>query len=85
MTTMSKRSLISKSVAVIRIVVHPVREEPDNTSYVRPIRSDVRQPSVKSLLGQNQASAPGMKSWFQAIVQPGCHPGVPHSPSIQPP
>jgi hypothetical protein len=55
-----------------------------NTSYTRPHGSHVRQPSVKSLLGQNQVSAPRMKSWLPAIVRPSRHPGLPHSPSNKP-
>jgi hypothetical protein len=35
-----------------------------NTSYVQPPGSHVRQLSAKSLLGQNQALASGMKSWL---------------------
>jgi hypothetical protein len=48
---------------VNRISIHPTVKEPGNTSYVWPLRSHVRQPSVKSLLGQNRAPAPGLKSW----------------------
>jgi hypothetical protein len=53
-----------------------------NTSYAWPLGSHVRQPSTKSLLGRNRVSAPGMKSWFPAIVRPDYHPALPHSPSI---
>jgi hypothetical protein len=82
---MSKRSLISESVTVIRIGVHPAGKEPDNTSYMWPHGSHIRQPFVNSLLGQNQVSVLGMKSWLSAIVWPDCHPGLPHSPSNKPP
>jgi hypothetical protein len=57
MTVMSKRSLISESVMTIQISVHVTGEEPNNTSYAWSLRSHVRQPSVKSLLGQNQSPA----------------------------
>jgi hypothetical protein len=40
--------------------VHPAGEEPDNTSYAWPLGSHVWQPSVKSLLSQNRALAPGI-------------------------
>jgi hypothetical protein len=66
----------------IQIGVHPTEEEPNNISYVRPLGSHVRQPSVKSLLSQNRALAPEIKSWFPAIIRPGRHFGLPHSPSI---
>jgi hypothetical protein len=82
---MSKWPLISESVMAIRIVIHYEGEEPDNTSYMWPLRSHVRQPSAKSLLGQIWVTAPEIKSWFLAIIQPGRHPGLPHSPSIKPP
>jgi hypothetical protein len=85
MTAMSKQPLISESVAVIRIDVHPIGEEPHNMSYARPLGSHVRQPSAKTLLGQNRAPDPGMKSCFLAIIWPGRHPGLAHSPSIKPP
>jgi hypothetical protein len=83
MTTMSRQVLKSESVTMIRIGVHLAGEEHDNTSYVRPLGSHIRQPSVKSLLGWNQAPAPRMKSWFPAIVGYGCHPGLIHSPTIK--
>jgi hypothetical protein len=41
MTTTSKQSLISKSVMVIQISVHPAGEELDNTTYAWPLRSHV--------------------------------------------
>jgi hypothetical protein len=69
MTATSKRSLISESVTAIRIGVHPKREEPDNTLHARSRRLHMQQPSAKSLLGRNRAPAPGMKSWFSAIVR----------------
>jgi hypothetical protein len=56
-----------------------------NTSYVWPHRSHIWHPSVKSLLSQNRVSAPGMKSWLTAIIRPGHHPGLPHSPSNKSP
>jgi hypothetical protein len=62
MAAMSKRLLISDSVTMIQIIIHPIGEEPDNMSYVWPLGSHIRQPPVKSLLGQNWTCAPGMKS-----------------------
>jgi hypothetical protein len=56
-----------------------------NTSYVWPHRSHVWQLSTKSLLSQNWGSAPRMKSWLPAIVRPGRHTRLPHSPSTKPP
>jgi hypothetical protein len=56
-----------------------------NTSYAWPLRSHVRQLSAKSLLSQNWAPAPGMKSWPPAIVQPDRRHGLPHSLSNKPP
>jgi hypothetical protein len=81
---MSKRSLIFESVTVIRIDVHPVGEESDNTSYAWPHESHIRQPFTKSLLGQNQTPAPRMKSWLLAIVRPSSRPKLHHSPSNKP-
>jgi hypothetical protein len=78
---MSKRPLVSESVMTIQISVHPAGEEPDNMSYAQPLESHVRQPSTKSILGQNWALAPGMKYWFPAIVCSGHHPGLHHSSS----
>jgi hypothetical protein len=46
-----KQPLMSESVAVIQIGVHPAGKEPDNMSYMWPLGSHVRQPAVKSLLG----------------------------------
>jgi hypothetical protein len=55
-----------------------------NTSYAWPLKSHVWQSSSKSLLSQNRASTPGMKSCLSTIVRPGRHPGLPHSPSTKP-
>jgi hypothetical protein len=86
MTATNKQSLISKSVAVIRIGIHPIGvEEPDNMLYAWPLGSHIQQPSVKFLPDQNWAPAPGMKSWLSAIIRPDRHPGLPHSPSTKPP
>jgi hypothetical protein len=55
MTTTSKRSLISESVAAIRIDVHPAREEPDQhimhlASWVSCMKT-VHEVCTKSKLG----------------------------------
>jgi hypothetical protein len=85
MTTMSKQTLISESVAVIRVDIHPIGKEPNNTSYVWSLRSHVRQPYAKSLLSRNWPPTHRMKSWLPVIIWPGRHPGLPHSPSTKPP
>jgi hypothetical protein len=85
MTATSKRSLISESIVAIQISVHHVGEEPNQHVVCMAHMSHVRQPFTKSLLGQNRAPAPGMKSWLPGIIWPGCHPGLPHSPSNKPP
>jgi hypothetical protein len=54
-------------------------------SYAWPLGSHVRQPSMKSLLSQIWAHTPRMKSWPPAIVQPGRHLALSHSPSNKPP
>jgi hypothetical protein len=77
-----KRPLISESVAMIQISVHPTGT---NMPYVWPLRSHVQQPSKKSLLSQTWALALGMKFWPLAIIRPGRHPKLPHSPSNKPP
>jgi hypothetical protein len=56
-----------------------------NTSYAWPLESHIRQSSMKSLLSQNQVSALGIMSWLLAIIRPGRHPRLPHSPSDKPP
>jgi hypothetical protein len=56
-----------------------------NTSYAWRLGSHVRQLSVKSLLSQNWAPAPGMTSWPPVIVQPDRRRRLPHSPSNNPP
>jgi hypothetical protein len=56
-----------------------------DTSYVWPHESHVWQPSAKSLLSQTWIPAPEMKSCPSAIVWPGRHPGLPHSPSNKAP
>jgi hypothetical protein len=70
---------------MIQIGVHPVGLKHDNMLHARSHGLHVQQPSTKSLLGQNWAPAPTVKSWFSAIVRPGHHPGLPHFPSIEPP
>jgi hypothetical protein len=69
---------------VIRIGVHTAEEEPNQ--HVMHLASRVsRTLTVREVLSQNWAPAPGMKSWLLAIVRPGRHPGLPHSPSNKPP
>jgi hypothetical protein len=85
MTTTSKRSLISESVATIQIGVHPIGPKHENTLHAWSRGLHMQQPFARSLLDQNWASAPGMKSWFLAIIQPDRHPRLPHFPSIEPP
>jgi hypothetical protein len=55
-----------------------------NTSYAWPSRSHVRQSSAKFLVSQNWTHAPRMKYWLLAIIRPGRHPELPHSPSNKP-
>jgi hypothetical protein len=85
MTTTNNRLLISRSVAAIRIGVHPTRLEPDrHVVRVAPCVSrtiTIREISTKSNLGhcsQDEVLPP-------AIIRPGCHPGLPHSLSNKPP
>jgi hypothetical protein len=59
-----KLSLISESVAEIRINIHHAGEKPNNTTYAWSLGPYIRQPFAKSLRGRIQAPTPGMKSWF---------------------
>jgi hypothetical protein len=57
-----------------------------NMSYVCPLGSHVRQPSVKSLLSQE--IGPLLLGWSlgpPVIVRPNRRPGLPHFPSNKPP
>jgi hypothetical protein len=85
MVAMDKRSLISKSVVVIRIDIHPAGEEPDQhvvcaTPGVSRTTTICEVPTKLKLssCSQDEVLAP-------AIVQPGRHHGLPHSPSKKPP
>jgi hypothetical protein len=60
-------------------------ENQTNTLYAWPLGSNVRQMFAKSLLSQNWAPAPRMKSWPPVIVRPDRHPRLPHSSSNKPP
>jgi hypothetical protein len=76
MTAMDRRSLISKSVVMIRIGVHPTGEEPDQHAVC--VTSGLSRTTTihKSLLNRNRVSAPGMKYWLPAMpglaVMLGC-------------
>jgi hypothetical protein len=55
-----------------------------NTPYAWSLVFHIRQPSVRSLLSWNRVLAPGIKSSLPAIIRPGHHPRLPHSPSTKP-
>jgi hypothetical protein len=80
---MRKRPLISESVVVIQIGVHPTGEKTDNILHAGSCGLHVQQPSVKSLLAWNWAPAPEMKSWFPTM--PDSHSGLPRYLSIKSP
>jgi hypothetical protein len=63
MTRIDKQSLISESVAAIRIGVHPTGKEPDQ--HVLRVTPGVSRTTTvrKSLLSQTWATALGVKSW----------------------
>jgi hypothetical protein len=70
---------------MIQIGVHPTGEEPDQ--HIIRIASRVLCTTticeVPTKL--NLGPTPEMKSWPPAMVRPGRHPGLPHSPSNKPP
>jgi hypothetical protein len=81
MTATDKRSLISESVTVIQIDIHPVGEEPnEHIVHVTPGVSHtitVREVPTKSkliLCSQDEVLA-------SSDTQPDRHPRLPHSPS----
>jgi hypothetical protein len=78
MIATDKQPLISESVVVTRIDIHPTGEEPDNMLYVQLPESHVQQPSMKSPLGQNRSPAPSDTRLCR-------HPGLHYSPSNKPP
>jgi hypothetical protein len=85
MTATSKWSLISESIAVIQSGVHPAGEEPDQHAE-RVVPWDSRMTIVcKVPTKLKSGPALRMKSWPLAIVQPGHHLRLPHSPSNKPP
>jgi hypothetical protein len=77
----SKQSLISESVMITRVDIHPIGGKPDNTICAQSLRPYVRQPFTKSLRGRNRSSTLGIKSWFHSVRRPCRRPRLPHSPS----
>jgi hypothetical protein len=85
MTTMSKRSAISESVAVIQIGVHSVGEEPDQ----RIIRVAPQVSRTTTVCEVPTKSKSGPCSRDEVLAPSDCpsglHPRLPHSPSTKPP
>jgi hypothetical protein len=85
MTTTDKRSLISESVMVTRIHIHPAGEEPDQHA----IRTTLRVSRLTSVCEVPTKSKLGPFSWDEvlapAITWPDRCRGLPHSPSNKPP
>jgi hypothetical protein len=83
MTTTDKQSLISKSVAVTRIDIHPIGEEPDQ--HVIRVTPEVSRTTIYEVPTKLKSPpAPRMKSWLPTIPNPTVI-LVPHSPSNKPP
>jgi hypothetical protein len=78
---MSKWSLISESVAVIQIDIHPIGEGLDqHVVHMAPWVSrttTIHEVPTKLKLGPCSRD----KSWPSAVVRPDHHSGLPHSPS----
>jgi hypothetical protein len=85
MTTTSKRPLISESVTAIRIGVHYAGEEPNQ--HVVGVAPRVSHMTTFHEVPTKSKSGPCSrdKVLVSVIIQPGCHPGLPHSPSTKPP
>jgi hypothetical protein len=85
MTEMNKQPLISESVVVTRIGIHPTGKEPDQhiirmapgVSCTTTVR-EVPTKSKSGLCSRDEVLAP-------SDARPGHHPGLPHSPSNKPP
>jgi hypothetical protein len=79
MTATDKRSLISESVMVNRIGVHPAGEEPNQ--YV--VRVTPRVSHMTTVREFSTKSKSGLCSWDEVLAPSdcpnGCHPGLPHS------
>jgi hypothetical protein len=76
-----KRSLISESIVVIQIDIHPAGEEPDrHVVHMAPGVS--RTTTDGEVLTKSKL---GLCSWDEVLVpsdaRPGHHPGLPHFPS----
>jgi hypothetical protein len=80
-----KRSLISESVAAIRIDIHPAGEEPDQ--HVVRVAPEVSRTTTVGEVPTKSKS--GLCSWDEVLApsdaRPGRHPRWPHSPSNKPP
>jgi hypothetical protein len=80
-----KRPLISKSVVVTRIEIHPTGEEPDR-HVVRAARGVSH---TTTTCGVPTKSNLGLCSWDEVLApcntRSGYHSGLPHSPSNKPP
>jgi hypothetical protein len=84
MTAMDKQSLISKSVVATRIDIHPGGEELDR--HVIRVAPGVSR--TTTIGGVPTKSKPGPSSRDEILAPsdawPGCHLGLPHSPSNKP-
>jgi hypothetical protein len=85
MVAIDKRPLISESVAVTRIEIHPAGEEP-NQHIVR-VTPEVSHTTTICEVPTKSKLSPC--SWDEVLAssdaRPGRHPGLPHSPSNKPP
>jgi hypothetical protein len=97
MTAIDKRTLISESVTMIWIGVHPVGEEPDQhivrviprvsrTTTVR-VTPEVSRMTTVCEVPTKSKSGPCSQDEVLALsdARPGRHPGLHHSPSNKPP
>jgi hypothetical protein len=80
-----KQSLISESVAVIQIDVHPAKEEPDR-QVVRVALRVSRMTTVGEVPTKSKSGLCFRNEVFALTdARLGHHPGLPHSPSNKPP
>jgi hypothetical protein len=70
MIATDKQSLISESVIVTRIDIHPTGEEPDQHAVHVTLGVSRTTTIHKSLLSRNRVSSPGMKSCLPVMSGP---------------
>jgi hypothetical protein len=85
MTAIDKQPLISESVMVIRIDIHPTEEEPDQ-HIIRVAPGVSRTTTVRKVPTKLKSGACSQDEVLSpSDARPDRHPRLPHSPSNKPP